>query len=308
MAIARVFCSRSIGLALSLAALTAGLNTAIWAEEITRDGDAALAWRAKMTCGTTEQGVTRYGVFEGRVYSRFPGERDRLLFNVLGVNVRQCAQLRDAARGAGFRSVSREIMIYLDPATDQILDKWKNPWTGETLDVVHVANDPVNMRAPTYAKAADGQMLHVSLRQYGDMVAASSEVPLFYENPLAGSFQKYVGGQYHAMEIFDDFYRLKDFTDSKIKRIADSRLSWVRIAKWLPWMKMGDREGLMIFNATGFSSFDAHAIPARLRSILDERYPTYKVPPPIDDTRPNQTSWTVFKNYIDSQPVVPPAR
>ena len=27
-----------------------------------REGDAAVVWNAKLTCGTTEQGVTRYGM------------------------------------------------------------------------------------------------------------------------------------------------------------------------------------------------------------------------------------------------------
>ena len=31
----------------------------------------------------------------------------------------------------------------------------------------------------------------------------TSEVPLFYENPLAGDYQEYVGGTYHVMEIFN---------------------------------------------------------------------------------------------------------
>ncbi len=277
------------------------LSTAVSAEEISRDGADALAWRAKMTCGTTEQGITRYGTFEGHVYSRVPGEKDRLIFNVLGVNVRQCAQLQDPARGPGFRSVSREIMLYLDPATDQILDKWTNPWTGESVDVVHVANDPVNMRAPSFAIGTDGKPIRVTMRQYGDAIASSSEVPLYYDNPLAGPYQQYVGGQYHAMEIFNDFYRSSDFLDAKVKRIGNTRIAWVRVAKWLPWMQMGDREGLMVFNATGFSTFNRADLPARLRGILDERYPLFNSPPSLDDARPNETSWTVFKKYQEAR-------
>ncbi|NDH92576.1 MAG: DUF1838 domain-containing protein, partial [Actinobacteria bacterium] len=62
--------------------------------------------------------------------SRAPGEKDRHLFNVIGINTRQCERHTHPTRGAGFRSVSREIMVYLDPTTGQIIDTWKNPWTG----------------------------------------------------------------------------------------------------------------------------------------------------------------------------------
>ncbi|MEM9184228.1 MAG: DUF1838 family protein, partial [Pseudomonadota bacterium] len=206
----------------------------------------------------------------------------------------------DPKRGRSFRSVSREIMVYLDPETGELIDSWENPWTGETIKVLHVANDPVNMRAPRYEREADGSSsLSMPLRRYGDITARSSEIPLFYTNPLGGDYQPYVGGTYHAMEIFDSFYDSKKLLDSSEPSIGQSHLGWVRVAKWLPWLKMGDRPGWMIFNATGFNTFDRELLPERLVKILDERFPEYWNPPPLDDDRPNETSWTVFKKYIE---------
>ena len=268
-------------------------------EEI-REGEAAVEWNAKTTCGTTEQGVTRYGMWEGRLLSRVPAEKDRVLFNVIGINTRQCAQLTDPVRGPGFRSVSREIMVYLDPLTNEIIDQWLNPWTGETVAVIHVANDPVNMRAPTFARREDGTPHRLRLRRYDDTLVASNEIPLFYVNPLAGDYQEYVGGHYHAMEIFNTFYRAADLLDSRRTRIGESRISWQRISGWLPWMKMADRPGLMVFNATGFSTFDEKKIPPQLRQVLEQRYPEYLTPPPLDDARPNETTWTITKRAIDA--------
>ena len=291
----------TLGLLCAAAMLVAPAARAQWlAGEEVREGEAAIEWSAKATCGTTEQGITRYGMWEGRLYSRAPAERDRLIFSVIGINTRQCARVTDPQRGSGFRSVSREIMVYLDPVTGEIIDQWQNPWTGETVDVIHVANDPVNMRAPTFALRADGGPHRAAFRRYDDTLVSSSEVPLFYQNPLTGDYQDYVGGQYHAMEIFNTYYRTADFLDSKRKRIGDSRISWQRISGWLPWMKMRDRPGLMVFNATGFSTFDEKKIPPKLRQILETRYPTYLAPPPLDDARPNETTWTITKKAIDA--------
>jgi hypothetical protein len=235
------------------------------------------------------------------MYSRIPGEKDRHIFDVVGINTRQCERHKDPVRGEGYRSVSREIMVYLDPATGEIIDQWKNPWTGETVEVIHVANDPVNMRAPSFARDATGKPARVTLRQYGDLLVSSREVPLFYENPLAGAYQDYIGGKYHAMEIFNTFYSAADFLAPKGPRISPSRLAWQRVSGLLPWMRMGDRPGVMIFNATGFSTFDRAQISPKLMQILQTRYPEYLTPPPLGDARPNATTWTITKDWIDAK-------
>lgn len=296
------------GLAFAMAAavLSVGPSSVLANDDLlgpaaTREGEEALVWAAKLTCGTTEGGVTRYGMWEGKMYSRAPGEKDRHIFNVIGINTRQCERHTDPVRGNGYRSVSREIMVYLDPKTNEIIDRWQNPWTGETVEVIHVANDPVNMRQPRFAREADGKPIKVTLRQYDETFVSSREVPLFYENPLGGSYQEYVGGTYHAMEIFNDYYRAADFLDAKRIRLGEARISWQRISGWLPWMKMRDRPGVMIFNATGFSTFDKARIPPRLMQVLTSRYPEYLSPPPLGDPRENATTWTVTKKWIDER-------
>jgi len=276
-------------------------SSAALSEQVTLKGADAFAVMRKMTCGTVEVGVPRYGIFEGRVYSRVPGEKDRHLFNLLGINTRQCASVADKQRGAGFRSVSREIMMYLDKDTGEPVDEWANPFTGETVEVVHVANDPVNMRAPRYEKDENGKRGSVTVRRYGPLTASSSEVPLFYVNPLGGEFQDYVGGRYHAMEIFNTFYPTDELLNSEYASLSQSNIAWVRVAQWLPWMTMGDKPGIMIFNATGFSTFEQSLIPDNLMEILESRYPEYLTPPPLADDRVNETSWTVFRDHVGEQ-------
>ena len=241
-------------------------------------------------------------MWEGRAYSRIPGEKDRHLFNVIGINTRHCDCTEDKVKGRGFRSVSNEIMMYLDPETNEILDVWKNPFTGEDVEVVHVANDPVNMRAYVFEKDEDGNWANVtSMRQYGGLIASSAEVPLYYTNPLGSEYQAYVGGAYHAMEIFNTFYLTEEITNSSIRDLSQSNIAWSRIAQWLPWMQMGSKPGIMIFNTTGFGTFDRDLIWDLLKEVLDTRYPTYKTPPPLDDKRPNETSWTVFKKFLEGK-------
>ena len=108
----------------------------------------------KVQC-STEDASPQVFEWAGYGYARVPGERDRKLFGLMGMNIRQCGAIEDPDRGEGYRLVSREIMLYLDPDTGEVMRTFDNPWTGAQNEVIHVANDPVNGR-PTFGINADG--------------------------------------------------------------------------------------------------------------------------------------------------------
>lgn len=258
----------------------------------------ALAALRKIHCSTIDAKPLVYH-WSGNVWSRVEGEPDRLLFKVEGMNIRQCGAVEDPVRGQGFRLVSRELMLYLDPATGEPLTTWTNPWTGAEVEVAHVANDPVNQR-PMFERDAQGRPFVVPFRIQGERVFAPMEIPLFYPNPLAGDYQDYVGNHYHAMEIFDFAADRRILVDSRTDT-ANAVLSWVRIAPWMPFMKMGSRPGLMVFNAMSQPVDGIEALPQVLRDAIAADYPAYASAPPLDDARPNATSWTVAREIIDAE-------
>lgn len=255
--------------------------------------EGALEAFRKVQCSAEDRRPAVY-YWVGETYSRVDGEPDRLLFRFEGMNVRQCVTVNDPARGRGFRQVSREVLYYEDPATGAILDDWKNPWTGETVKVVHIANDPVNFRAPVFPKASDGKPYRGDIRTMGDRWWGTTTVPLFYRNPLGGDYQDNVGGMYHAAEMFNFFGSVADLTDPR-KPSADVSVAWSRLSDWLPWMKMRGRQGLLYFNGAG-RKLDAYAdLPEGMRKAIEARNPDFTSPPPVDDARPNETSWSFFR-------------
>lgn len=260
----------------------------------------AILLQQKFTCSLVE-GEPVYGWWTGSFYSRVEGERDRELFKVIGVNVRHCKNFEHPERGHGFRSVGREIMLYLDPESGEVLDTWTNPWTGEELKVVHVANDPVNMRAPFYAYNEDGEGHKFKGTVMNGRVFVASAYPLFYKNPLGGDYQDYIGGTYHATEYFNDYAYAEDVFDPEVKKLDRLTLSWTRVADWLPWMKMGDRVGVMFTTTVGGRVVSLDDLPEPLRSELKTNYPEYMTPPPLDDDRPNRTSWMAVRDVVDAQ-------
>lgn len=264
------------------------------------DPDDALEIAKRFQCGA-KKGDTAVFHFSGNIYSRVPGERDRLLFKGEGMNIRRCDFVEDPVRGSGYRIISREVLFYLDPKTGEVVDSWENPWTGETVDVMQVHNDPVN-NGPNYALTADGKPSPSGpRREHGPFVFYQLEVPLFYTNPLAGDYQDFAGGKYHAMEIFD-FAALKSELYDTANPTALPILGWVRISQWMPWMKMGSRSGIMVFNFMGGKLEGGfEELPDVIKNEIRENYPIYEDAPPLDDMRPNETTWTKFKMMEDAR-------
>jgi hypothetical protein len=240
--------------------------------------------------------VTYY--WKGVAYSRVPGEPDRLLFKVEGMNIRHCGPLANAQSKVDFRLVSREILLYEDPATGEVLKTWSNPWTGKTLEVMQVANDPVNGNYSVVGR--DGKPTSLPFEVIGKQWWLSTPVPLFYTNPLAGNYQQYVGGTYHATELFNFFGDIDDL-DNRKRDTAQAAVSWQRLSSWLPWMEMGDRAGMLYFHTAGRKLDKWADLSATMKAEIDRNFPEYRSPPPLDDQRPNETSWTYFKKKIDAR-------
>jgi hypothetical protein len=248
----------------------------------------ALTLSRKIACSTVDGEAATYW-WHGEAFSRRAGEADIHLFNVEGMNIRACVKAPD---GDGFNLVSRELLIYVDKDTGVPLKTWKNPWTNGTVEVLHVANDPVNGKFRS--KGRDGKPTVWDGTISGDRWWQTTTVPLFYPNPLAGAYQKEVGGTYHATEMFNFFGETASLLEPSATSAKGVTVGWVRISDWLPWMMMGGREGAIYFHTAGrkLNSFDE--LPKVLKDEIKTHYPEYSKPPALDDARPNMTSWKYY--------------
>ena len=258
--------------------------------------DDALSISRRIMCSATDDEPAVYA-WSGDVYARRMGERDEKLFRVEGMNVRACSAITDPEKGDGFALVSRELLLYLDPETNEIIDAWENPWTGETTEVLHVNNDPVNFEM--YETGRDGQPTVWPGEVTDGLWFQRTTVPLFYPNPLGGAFQSEVGGTYHATEMFNFFGDTGSLLNTR--EDAEVHVGWVRISDWLPWMKMGGREGTLYFHTAGSKVAGIDALPEVMRTAIAERFPLYASPPPAGDDRDNVTSWGWYKAYAEGR-------
>ena len=105
-------------------------------------------------------------------------------------------------------------------------------------------------------------------------------IPLFYHNVLQGEYQKYVGGAYHA-EMFTSFGSLDDLLNdndsTKVRGGGWSRISII----YLGW-KCRD-EKVFYAHAMSWKVDKFEDLSINLKNYINEREPTYKNPPPLDD-------------------------
>lgn len=284
---------------LMVAVLTDAPHSRARTLDLSDPNDAIVATR-KVQCSLTD-GAPTVLTWSGKVYSRIQGEPDRHLFNIEGFSNRNCKTYRDDVRGLGFRIVAREIVLYLDPRTNEVLRTWANPWTGERVKVVHTSNDPMSVPFPFYALDEEGTPHEFEGAFRGGTVSTKAEKILFYENPLGGDYQKHVGGMYHASEVFYFFMNEDELLDATNDEVMNVIMSYSRLAPWMPWMRMGGRQGVMYFHAAGQKIAGYDDLSERMKREVSMSYPVYRNPPPLDDVRPMVNSWSVFKRIIDEE-------
>ena len=256
----------------------------------------AIAIMRKIQCSTIDDREAVYA-WEGKAYARRQGEKDKNVFNVIGMNVRACSTVRDDKRGLGYAMVSREILLYVDKDTGEIIDSWDNPWTGETVKVQHVENDPVNWKS--YEIGWDGKPSTFGGDIHGTQWNYRSTFPLWYPNPLGSAYQAEIGGTYHATEMFNFFGQTADLLDSR-KSEAIVSVGWARLSDWLPWMKMNGREGVFYVHTSGFRLTNWEELDGRMKDYIAERAPLYRHAPPRGDDRKNMTSWKHYKMWREN--------
>ena len=232
-----------------------------------------------------------YGRCTGAVHGVRPGEAVRHL-----LNFEVFSTIRVVRRPDGnYDRMSKEVVFYLDPKTDKILDEWDNPYTGEKVRVVDIANDPYNWvirdwLGPPALPGADLHNLPVPADKKPfllhwtdfseDTVVIEEGGSAYYPNKLDPTKwpRESAGKMVQASEFFRYFIRRADLEDGAQDHLKHNGV-WIRITPWLPWMLMGQAPGHCLYNGM-FTSSDSLAnhkpnVMARVR----ERYPQYLTAP-----------------------------
>lgn len=230
--------------------------------------------------------------WEGTLFAQEPDKKVEPLLGFEGYNICRAEKLADGT----WRLLTRELTFYRDLATGQIIDQWDNPLSGQAVDVVHVANDPVNtvLNAP-------GREVPMAWVEAGDTVMLTLNIPLAYPNPLqpAQFPAESSGPMYIGSEHFMFFAPRAAMEDTGLSQVPVT-YGWTRLGPWLPWMKLGTRPGGLLYVGQGNKRASVAELPEDIRQRIAEHYPEYATAP-TQWVQPNVTSWSYYRDLQSKQ-------
>lgn len=249
----------------------------------------------------------------GKVYGVRDNEVVRPLFTMDGFSVVRTMQLPDG----NWRRLLKEIVFYRDLESGEIMQRWKNPYTGEAVKVVPIANDPFNYdirdtvpRGPRYGGLNEAERkpdpFLLDWVDLGDKLLFNTGIDLFYPAALQpDQWPRESAGTWNRVsEHFQYVMEKADVLNPSITAIPVTG-SWSRLTPWLPWMLMGQGRGCINYFTHFYTVKDGIAgLPDDLVEAAKAVDPGYLVAP-TKDYGPSLSSLENYKLTETPAPVPP---
>jgi len=240
--------------------------------------------------GNLDESKQKMGWFKGYVMGVRPGEKvvDLIGFEGFGMSRLKWVEGKGSRPGV-YQKILREVGLYTDLKTGEVLEEFRNPFTGEDVRVVHVANDPYNfMIGQTFPgaevfneKTGKTKMKMVPLllpwQARGGRLELEMHIHLRNKNKLTPEKwpRESSGEYYQASEMFNYHIKPEDMQNEDMTTIPFHG-TWGRITPWLPWMLMGQTPGHCQYNAFMGSGEDLEEVMSRnVLDYVEKHYPKY---------------------------------
>jgi Protein of unknown function (DUF1838) len=248
-----------------------------------------------------DSAATSVGWFGGRIFSVI-GDKEIIkpLFDVEGFGVGRTLAQADGS----YKAMWREVGYYKDLATGKIMETWNNPLlNGETCEVYPINNDPVNsVLRPEFTlgfgatKDQTTQKIQFLLPWHfvGDNAMSAFDVNLDWKSPLDPKVWKREspGERVRVSEYQQWRVDAKQLVDSSVASLKPYG-SWNRVATWLPWMLMGQREGHLFYRSHTLKLDRVEDLPKDILAYTEKRFPKY-LEAPKEWVQPNVSSFEMF--------------
>ncbi len=225
--------------------------------------------------GDLDFGKQKYFWFKGYVSAVRPAQKIENLFGAEGFGAIRLVERENGA----IERLCREIIVYTDLETGEVLDEWRNPYIDETVRVVHVDNDPFNYlieeffpQPPSFGDLNKEKRPRLPFilpwHQFGDWLAMEIHIHLAYPTALRPDKwpRESAGPIAQVSEFFSHHVRAEDMQNPKLTSLPYNGV-WGRITPWLPWMLMGQAPGHCQYNCFMGTTSDLEEVVSR--PVLD---------------------------------------
>lgn len=264
--------------------------------------------------GDTDWGKQKYFWFKGYVNAVQPGKRVVDLVGAQGFGVIRLNQRPDGA----IERLCREIILYTNIRSGEVLTEWRNSITGETVKPVHVDNDPFNYMIEEYFPVPPSfgglnkegpppkrPPFILPWYQHGDWLEMEIHIHLAYPNALQPDKwpRESSGPTAQVSEYFAHHVRAEDMQNPKLTTV-DYRGTWNRVTPWLPWMLMGQAPGFCLYNCFMGTTSNLDEIFGRpVLDYAEKHYAKYFNAPEKWTGEPSLSS---LEHYARTQKPAPP--
>ncbi|NES21278.1 MAG: DUF1838 domain-containing protein [Symploca sp. SIO3E6] len=232
-------------------------------------------------------GSQLYYNWEGEIWwIEEPGKPKEKLFSIIGMNATKVFLKPHPEYGeVGYR-LNREIGLFCDPDTKEILHYWQPKSANQAVPVVHITNRMVQ---------GSVRPRKIVIPQNQGYITKVNEIPLEYPHPLAGDdkYKDYCpGATFKGVEYFTSSYSRPDVTEAP-------PATWARDCPWMPWMKLGYGHPAQLRYETTIARVESfEQLNPKLVKLVREKLPIYEFTPDECD-EPNMTSILYFKKHFD---------
>jgi Protein of unknown function (DUF1838) len=259
--------------------------------------------------GSLDPKAIKYGWYSGRLMSIVPGSAGRDLIGVIGLGAARTLP-RDAQ--GRWQLLRRECGFFYDLASGEVLERWRNPFTDEDVEVVHIANDPVNqlispVRAgeQLYEQAVTKKVEEpfvLPWQQAGPRAFVEFHSHLWAKNPLdpAVWVRESAGPMVQISDMMTYVCDLAQLQDDSLPHVSYSG-NWVHVRPWQPWMLMGAAPGHLMYHCFTGSATRLEDVPPHIAKIVESRLPAFLQPP----DKPGKSEGSLNR-YIRTRKPAPP--
>lgn len=239
--------------------------------------------------------TTIYSWFSGYLWGIIPNEAPKPLVTLQGL-----AKSNWQKDGNQVTKESFDLGFFGDLETGEVLQEWKNPYTNKIVQPFHFMYGGGSKT--TYSKEGikSGDTLKpykMHWMQSGDQMWMDEYGSFSFKSPLQPEeWPKASPGKQMHFGSSTTYMTTKSELFNPNNTTCNQTFFWTAVNSWEPWLHMGQREGYVMWRATGRKIFDIADIPDSMKSYVAKVQPNY-----FTDKIPWQGRRSTYTSYKESR-------